>query len=258
VVAEAAVISVLIPSRTDAYLDALLRSMERSEFNSARWAIVADNGLSPEVRRDWEREGVLFLDYTKPFVFSRAINRCAAASTASHYLVLNDDTELVTPMWTRYLEHFIRAWDGRFGLVSLWVEGRNAFPGRRPGPIETVESMTTVCFVAALIPRLVWQQIGQMDERYVGYGHDDDDYCVRLWHAGYLVGVTGAVEVKHDKGPGQTTAARIFPGEEWERQYDLNAQLFREKWGIPGNGRKGLSMAVKHVGCRFEAWHRMP
>ena len=41
-----------------------------------------------------------------------------------------------------------------------------------------------VCFVCVFIPRSTLEAVGLLDERFVGYGCDDDDYCLRVRKAG--------------------------------------------------------------------------
>ncbi len=255
------VISALVPSRSDGNLSVLLNSLEASEIGSAGRVIVGDNGLSKSFRTSWQRP--TYVDVPKPFVFAQAINRCAAAAPdANDLLVLGDDTRIVTPWWAESIEALLASPTRfGFGLISLQVRGRGGIVEAEEAsrglwkPWGVFESRWTVCFNAVIIPRAVWNLIGPMDERYVGYGHDDDDYNLRVWHAGYRVGMCRAAMVCHTDA---SSYAASLPGMDWERQYDLNAQLFQEKWSITIVGRKGLSCADDHRRCREHPWHAMP
>jgi hypothetical protein len=260
-----AVISVLVPSRTKEFLHDLFRSMENSEPGSVSCVIVGDNGLPDDFKMFWSYLGVSFVPVPMPFIFSRAVNRMASvAPSANDLLVLNDDTEILSGRWLTRVDLFMQALTRKeeyklYGLVSLQIEGRAGNPEQtRVSGDFLRETESSICFVATLIRRHVWDELGPMDERYIGYGHDDDDYCVRVWHAGYLTGVTHAAMVKHDKGPGVGTYAQVLIGQDWEDQFDLNAKLFSEKWGITFPGRKGLSRADEHLRCFVRPWHRMP
>lgn len=251
---------VLVPSKSDEQMEALLSSMERCQQGSSTRVCVGDNGLSASFRVKWWQPSFIPLP-KEPFVFAKAINTLAdAAAPMEDLLILGDDTTILTPHWLNRLDAFMERWPREYGLLSLRLEGRGAgavedqkIP-EADGPGGWQRSNWTVCFVAALIPRRVWRLVGRMDERFIGYGHDDDDYCLRLWHEGLEVGVTNAASVFHGRG----TYAKGFPGQEWESLYEMNSLLFGEKWGIQYPGRKGLSCGDEHRRCAQQPWHRMP
>lgn len=253
-------ISVLIPSRTDAYLEHLLTSMETSQAASASQVIVGDNGLSPELKARWA--AVQFVDVPKPFVFARAINMAAQASwPGDHLLVLNDDTTIASPHWLLMLEQMLQNIPPEYGMISLHIDGGVGNPDQtQEAPIDgVIETDKTVCFVAVLIPNAVWRTVGPLDERFIGYGMDDNDYCARVKQAGFKLGVTGAVSVKHGKRirvrqdpkdgqfypdeegeskvdlPHSSSFIRYHGSAEWNRLYQLNKDIFDAKWGLTKN-----------------------
>jgi SAM-dependent methyltransferase len=235
---------VLVPSKTDEFLGPLLDSMEASEPGSSGRVLVGDNGISGALKARWPQ--VTFVPVPRPFVFAKAINACARAAEADgvvDLLVLNDDTLVATPHWVTMIEQLLAAQpdaaasDHGYGLVSLEIDGgvgNEDQKARGRAPLEIEETKKTVCFVAGVVPGWAWARIGPLDERYTGYGFDDDDYCKRLWDAGLRTGVTGAATVKHGAAgyPHSSTFARELGAAEWTRRYELNGRIFQAKWGL--------------------------
>ncbi len=186
-------LDVLIPSRTDTYLARALDSLfwHGGFQGTGRRIIVGDNGL--EARE--EHPTVTYVDIPRPFNFARAINLCAAAADPTHDLfVLNDDAHPLDFYFPVGVECAIR-WglEEGYGLLSPRIEGGVGNEDQRmKTPIGTIHpTYTTICFMAAIIPRVIWNKIGLMDERFTGYGCEDADYCRRVVEAGYKLGVAG-------------------------------------------------------------------
>jgi GT2 family glycosyltransferase len=227
----------VIPSRTDAYLHACLNSLESSEPGSTRCVVVGDNGISAEMKARWPQ--VRFVPVPAPFVFAKAINRMvAAAPPTADILVLNDDTEMVTAKWLTTIRHVLTLPTHRpYGMLSLQIDGGVGNPeqkvrGLLPG--DVTEIATPVMFVAVIVPRVVWDAVGELDERFVGYGFDDNDYTKRIHDADFKGGVCGAATVKHgrDGVPHSSSYIKYLGQAEWSRQYELNGRIFQSKHGL--------------------------
>lgn len=206
-------LKVLIPSRDMSLLDSCKESMESSEQGSSSSVITID---------------------LRPFVYSSAINALAQRAGSSDILIMGDDTRVVSQRWLARCSELLADWPAGYGLINLCeidIEGIQ-------------ESRTTFAFVATLIPRKIWRQIGQMDESYTGYGWDDTDYCVRVLHAGLRIGITGTARIKH---AGSGTYGKI-PG--IEAMTTHNRERFSEKWGVPVE--QGFLPSLPHIerrGC---------
>lgn len=227
----------VIPSRTDAYLQSCLNSLESSEPGSTAFVIVGDNGISAELKQRWPQ--VMFVTVPQPFVFARAINLMVAACPAdADILVLNDDTEMVTVNWRTTIQYALTLpTHAGYGMLSLQIDGgvgNDEQKVRGLTPTDVVDATKPVMFVAVVIPRDVWQVVGQLDERFVGYGFDDNDYTKRCWDATFKGGVMGAATVRHGKDgiPHSSSYVRYLGQAEWNRQYELNSRIFQSKYGL--------------------------
>lgn len=208
---------VLVPSRTPALLEKLLNSMEKSEEHSSAYVIVGDNGLGDGFREQWRMPRYTSIT-AKPFVYAAAINQCAgAAGRNDDFLILGDDTEILTLSWRSCCEMLLEHWPEDYGLINLSEIARDA--GVYP-------SETSFAFVGTLIPRSIWETLGPMDERFTGYGHDDTDYCLRALHAGYRLGITDTARIRHaGSGTYKQSKQRAV-------MYEQNRAALIAKWGM--------------------------
>lgn|SRR3990167_2284102 len=228
----------VIPSKTDEYLDRCLSSLESCQPGSLSCVMVVDSGLHQETVLRWRRQGVLAISAGDPFVFARAINRgVRACSETSDLLLLNDDTAMQTRDWRSQLELLLgrRVTEG-YGILSLEIYGgvgnllQHVDP-RRPAGYVTPSDTTTIAFVAALIRREVWTQVGELDERFTGYGWEDDDYCRRTRLAGWRCGVLAGIHVMHGwKEFPHSASYRKDYGSTLVEASEKNRELFEAKW----------------------------
>ena len=65
----------------------------------------------------------------------------------------------------------------RFYAFEELAEWQDAIIHHKPGP-DLVHFESYVCFYATMIPRTVWNAVGQLDEGCLS-SHDDEDYCMR-------------------------------------------------------------------------------
>lgn len=242
-------IRLIVPSFSEDLLERFFWSLHTNDLDSVGAVIVGDNGLPEHMRRRWPE--AQYVNIPQPFIYAQAINRCAAAAGQDDLLILEDDMLMLTPHWRSTLERFMERWPADYGVVQI---ATTADPEVKRDEIR--ESLTTVGLGVSLIPRRVWNAVGTMDERYVGYGYEDTDYCVRLLHAGYRIGVTGAVLVEHRGGQIGYTR-RLGSYEAVLEQCRVNRDLFYKKWGIPApaDGEIRFEPAPPHLtratcGCR--------
>jgi GT2 family glycosyltransferase len=85
----------------------------------------------------------------------------------------------------------------------------------------------TLAFVCVYIPKAVYEQLGPLDERFKGYGFEDNDYCARVLAAGLQLGIWDGCVVDHSGKLPSTFRTRP---EVWTL-FQQNRRLFREKWG---------------------------
>jgi GT2 family glycosyltransferase len=149
-----------------------------------------------------------FIPGQKPFVFARNAN-IGMRHADSDVILLNDDTELST--------------SGGFSLLAK-SERRGITSARVIGPWAFKRGMCS--FVCVFIPKETQQTVGELDEQFVKYGYEDDDYCRRVVQAKQPINLCDKCVVTHYH-PSRST----FHGENNLYQGD-NMVAFDRKWGI--------------------------
>jgi GT2 family glycosyltransferase len=245
------VINVIILSKTDEYLLRCLESLvsTQSPFFPGARIVIGDNGLS---RRGSSRYidvyqacrirniEILSVPIPSPFVFARAVNLCVETTERKTDLfLLNDDTtfESENPLstLTALVEQEREA--KIIGMLSPQITGGCGNTDQTL-PVELGKirlSDLTLCFIAVVIFRDVWDTVGPLDERFTGYGFEDADYSRRVRAAGYELGVTSAVVIRHhgysDELPMHGTFAREYSPELMSAKFEEGKRIFEAKWG---------------------------
>lgn len=216
--------SIIIPSKTASNLVPCIRAI-REAGETAR-IIVVDDGLPSDTFAGEDTGLIEIVSGENPFVFARNVNIGIRAAGDDDVILLNDDALLKTPGGFTALTGVTLAAD-RCGLAAAacdTVGNLNQF--RRAGTVGMREEPRMVCFVCVYIPRSTIKTVGLLDERFVGYGLDDDDYCLRVRNAGLKIGIFDGCYVDHGslrssfRGP--AGAGGDFTG---------NMRRFIEKWG---------------------------
>jgi GT2 family glycosyltransferase len=223
-------LSIIIPSKTDLNLGACVRAIRAAGETST--VIVVDDFDGPTrflLPRD---EPVDWQMGQKPFVFARNVN-IGIQAAAGDVLLLNDDALLKTPGGFSAMQRTAAA-RPEYGLIAATcnnVGNRRQWPQNKLG---VRDEPRMVCFVCVFIPRQTLDEVGLLDERFVGYGCDDDDYCLRVRNAGLKIGIFDGCFVDH------STLKSTFRGRALSAgNYQPNLKLFAEKWGASEGSRVG-------------------
>lgn len=216
-------ITVIIPSRSDEKIVQCVGAIR--EHDPYLDIVVVDDGLSKATHATLDAR---IVPGVKPFCFSRNVNIGIRVAGTDDVFVLNDDALLKTRMGVTALTSAANGW----GIVAAScnnVGNRNqmpqSIPGVRPEP-------RMVCFVGVCIPRYTIDLIGFLDEDYVGYGFDDDDYCIRARGAGFRIGIYDGCYLEH----GQLKSSyRTADQKEHMQRLVHNLRVYEGKWGAhPG------------------------
>ncbi len=230
------IISVIIPSRNAANLAPCVAAVRKHEPDAR--IIVVDDGVSWDnaaTKAVLGAEGrVVVTQGVKPFIFARNVNLGFAYADIHHrsdaHLILNDDALLQSP--------------GGFSLLAREAEARPEYgiiastcnnvgnTNQWPQGVGLRDEPRMVCFVCVLIPRRTLEMVGLLDERYVGYGCDDDDYSFAVRKAGLKIGIHDGCYVDHGSLSSSYRGAAGAGGD-----FRPNLVRFIEKWGTDNWGR---------------------
>ena len=209
-----------------------VRAIQSIKATSMARIILVDNGSDAadvKTALDELRSWDTLIRNHENLGFAKAVNQGIRASTAPYVCVQNNDTVVHRDALQNMLD-WLEA-DKTLGLIGPLTNSANT-EQRVSGP----EAMTggyrytsgLVAFFCAVIPRRVIDDVGPLSEEYgLGYG-EDDDYCIRLRRAGYLLGIAHDAYVHHDH---HTTYRALFGDDGIREMGEQGLALLREKYG---------------------------
>ena len=251
--------AVVIPSRNAANLKACYAAIQRHE------PIVAAHGSG----RIWVVDDFAGLDLfdfcacnlishhfgEHPFIFARNVNIGIQAAfgyrfgkqqhpdgnwvtwgysdlgnTCDGVILLNDDALLETPGGFTAMAAVAHD-HPEYGLIAATTNVTGNL-NQLPKGIGLREDPRQVCFICVYIPRTTREKVGLLDERFVDYGCEDDDYCLRVRKAGLKLGIFDGCFVDH----GSLTSS-FRGGPRAGGDFHPNLKRFIAKWGHDNFGR---------------------
>lgn len=172
----------------------------------------------------------------EPFVFSRNANLGILAAEDSDVLLMNDDVQF-TDIGNVEILPKLACENPKIGILSpqvigsvgtreqrnTWYNDKNPFFIKNP-----------LRFVCVYLKRSILDEIGALDERFVGYGGDDLDYCYRVLGAGYQLAVTSSLFVTHgfESKTASASFSRTLGKLQLESQNEMQF-LLKMKWKMP-------------------------
>ena len=239
-------VSIVVPTR-DAVplLRTCIESIRlRSTYRDYE-VLVVDNGSREEDSlRYLERLEHRVLRYDAPFNFS-AINNIAAREARGEVLVLlNNDTEVITPDWLEeMLGHLHQERVGVVGAKLHYSDGtvqhagdgvgaggcsdhlHNGIARDAPGychravVAQEVSAVTAACLMTW---KRLYLQLGGLDERALPVAFNDVDYCLRVQRAGYRVVFTPHAALYHHESASRGRGA--------SRREEQAVRIMRRRW----------------------------
>ena len=162
---------------------------------------------------------VRFEHYDQPFNFSAINNFGAGLAEGEHLLLLNNDTEVIAPEWLgAMLAHSQREQVGAVGAKLLYPNDRIQHAGAilgiggvaghshkfldnnangyfsRPHLTQNVSAVTGACL---MVKKMLYEELGGLEERYLSIAFNDIDFCIRLREKGMLNAYEPAAMLYH-------------------------------------------------------------
>jgi GT2 family glycosyltransferase len=207
-------VAIIVPTRDRSeLLDRALRSIVNVTTYRDWEIVVVDDGSAEEATRQllaaYEAElGARFrvVRIDEPFNFSRLVNAGVAATAAPYVVLLNNDTEIVTPDWLEAMvEQCQRPQIGAVGVKLVYPDGRLQHggvilglggvaghghygePAGSPGyygALVCLNNYSAVTAACMMVRRAAYLEVGGFDEELV-IAYNDVDFCLKLGAAGY-------------------------------------------------------------------------
>lgn len=144
----------------------------------------------------------------EPFCFARNANRGVYAAGRKDVFLVNDDVQFLRQHSIADLARIAHA-NPQVGILSPQFEGRVG--NRLQESVLKLKGLAytaqRLCFTGVYIRRKIIDEVGFLDERFDGYGREDDQYCMRVQDAGYKLAVTPEVIMRHGFGAVQHSSS---------------------------------------------------
>jgi GT2 family glycosyltransferase len=234
-------LSVIIPSKTATNLSACIKGIcgeweryrpgplvdgrvEAIRIPPAPEVIVIDDDPGGSVKKVAEYYEARRVEGVKPFVYARNCNLGIVEAGTDDVILLNDDALLQTPGGFTAMQR-AAAEHPEYGIIAA-VTNIVGNQNQMPQGVGLREDPRMVCFVCVFIPRRTIDRVGLLDEEFVGYGFDDDSYCLRVRRAGLKIGIYDGCFVDHG------SLRSTFRGDpRTPANLEHNAAIFRSKYG---------------------------
>lgn len=264
-------VSVIIPSRDapDLIKRIINDIYERTDYPNLE-VIVVDNGSTdPRVTELYQetkrrRENFRYFVETDDFNFSRAVNKGMQHAVGEHFLILNNDIEVIQGSWLKEMVSCLNfEGTGIVGAKLLYPNGKIQHagvivglgglaghwylncPSNFGGPMNRLHvrnSMTCVTGAVMLISRKCADLVGSWDEENFAIAYNDVDYCIRAFKLGIRIVWTPFAFFYHHESASRGADAmgerkRRFESEKRNLRRLHQTEQFEDPTSNPGYGK---------------------
>ena len=247
-------ISIIIPNQD--HLNDLKNCLE-SIFNKTTYPnfeiIIVENNSKTheifnyynEIQAKWNNIKVV---YWKDYFNYSAINNFGSKFCSGKYLLLlNNDTEVISPNWIEEMLMFAQRKDVgavgaklyypdntiqhagiAIGLLTLAGHLHRNFPREHPGYMGRLiyaQDLNAVTAACMMVPKKVWDEVGGLDESFE-VAFNDVDLCMRIRKAGYLIVWTPYAELYHY----ESKSRGLEDTPEKRKRFKGEVQRFHQRW----------------------------
>ncbi len=248
-------VSIVIPNKD--HLEDLSRCitsiLERSTYDDLEIIVVENNSATEEIfdyyKKIQENPAVRVITYKGEFNYSRINNLGVSEASGEYVLLLNNDTQVITPDWIEELLMYAQREDVGAVGAKLYYEDRTiqhagvvlGLGAHRTaghshyrvasqnlgymGRLCYAQNVMAVTGACLMMRKALFEKLGGLDEAFA-VSLNDVDLCVRAWKAGYVNVFTPFAELYHYE-----SASRGSDGSgENAARYEKESALFRERW----------------------------
>ena len=227
---------------------------DRTTYPDFELILIENNSKQPETFRAYERMEKEHPDNLhvvtwqgKGFNYSALNNFGETFATGEYLLLLNNDTEVISPRWMEemvmyaqqdrvgcvgakllYPDNTIQHAGIGFGFLTLAAHMHKNFPVGHPGYMgrlvyaQDVYAVTAACL---MVRKDVYEQVNGLDESFA-VAFNDVDFCVRVREAGYTNVFTPFAQLYHyeskSRGLDESPAKR--------KRFASEVERFQKRW----------------------------
>ncbi len=221
-------VSVLIPTRDQGRLlercvASLIGDSAATEYPNLELVLVDHESTEPRARAVIDALAAnpahTVITYSGAFNFAAMVNRAAEASTGEVLVLLNNDTEVISPSWLAEMTgQLSRPEVGVVGALLLFNDGTIQHAGVHPGVgglmghghkhrrgddpgyfgrLTVAHDVAAVTGACLGVTRANWERLGGLDEDHLAVAYNDIDLCLRARAAGLRVVFTPHAVLHH-------------------------------------------------------------
>lgn len=218
-------VSILIPNKDHKKdLEKCITSIQKkSTWKNFEIVIIENNSTEPETFACYEAlkrqySNVRIVTWQGEFNYSAINNFGAAHGEGDYFLLLNNDTEVITPDWLERMLGYCQREDVAITGAKLYypdntvqhagiVVGMGGFTGHiltgcsrdysgYMGRLKAAQDMSAVTGACLMVKREVFESLGGLDESFA-VALNDVDFCLRARELGKLVVFVPEAELYH-------------------------------------------------------------
>ena len=248
-------VSIIIPNKD--HVDDLSRCVESiinlSTYDNYEIVIVENNSETAEIRTYYEEISrhprVQVVEYKGDFNYSKINNFGVQYAKGEYLLLLNNDTEVITPDWMEELLMYAMRKDvGVVGAKLYYPDktiqhagiviglGAHRTAGhthyRIPeanvgymGRLCYAQDVTAVTGACMMVSKALYEELGGLDESFT-VALNDVDFCLRVREKGFLNIFTPFAELYHYESKSRGSDKK----DERALRYQQESDRFRVKW----------------------------
>lgn len=248
-------VSIIIPNKD--HVDDLSRCVESiinlSTYDNYEIVIVENNSETAEIRTYYEEISrhprVQVVEYKGDFNYSKINNFGVQYAKGEYLLLLNNDTEVITPDWMEELLMYAMRKDvGVVGAKLYYPDktiqhagiviglGAHRTAGhthyRIPeanvgymGRLCYAQDVTAVTGACMMVSKALYEELGGLDESFT-VALNDVDFCLRVREKGFLNIFTPFAELHHYESKSRGSDKK----DERALRYQQESDRFRVKW----------------------------
>ena len=258
----APLVSIVIPTKDHVEtLDACVMSIARkATYANYEIVLVENNSEDPETFAYYETlparvaaasdgKGAARVEWWPgEFNYSQIINFGVEHAKGDYLLLLNNDTEVISPGFIEemmgylqrpdagvvgaklyFADHLVQHAGILVGVRGALAHANQDFSAKREGYLARAVrpgNFGAVTGACQMVRRDVFERVGGYNEEFA-VGFNDADFCLRVWEAGYRTIFTPYAELYHYEF---TSRGREEANEEKLRRWKREQALFMQRW----------------------------
>ena len=246
-------ISILIPNKDHIDdLDRCLKSiLSLTSYDNYEIIIIENNSVEKRTFEYYksmeDNKRINIVTWKGGFNYSAINNYGFKFAKGQHILLLNNDTEIISPDWLQemlmysqrsdvgavgvklyYPDHTIQHAGVGIGLLTLAGHYHRHYDGNHSGymgRLSYAQNLSAVTAACMMIPRYVFEEVNGLDEMFE-VAFNDIDLCMRIRQKGYLIVFTPFAELWHYESKSRGTEDTP----EKRERFSGEVTRFQERW----------------------------